>query len=190
MGSPRIRHSDWAQPILLAPRLSLMLLPLLSKPFLLLLTKQFFLQGSIQTLILFQNSYFAFPLQSLKIFSFSLILYLKLVPQSSNLYFVCFHVDFMFPGVRDHVLYFFVHVPNIAVILWLLLVWEEELKSNFRSFQMRAPSFWSHLCIWTTSIFLPWESHEQYEKTKRVDTERWTSQDGRCPICYWRSVEK
>ena len=84
------RLSDWARPILLAPRLSLMLLPLLRKPFLLLLTKQFFLQGSIQTLILFPNSYFAFPLQSLKIFPFSFILHLKLVPQSSHLYFVCF----------------------------------------------------------------------------------------------------
>ena len=34
-------------------------------------------------------------------------------------------------------------------------------------------------CIWrrewqTTSVFLPWESHEQHEKAKRYDTERWT----------------
>ena len=26
----------------------------------------------------------------------------------------------------------------------------------------------------TTSVFLPWEPHEQYEKAKRYDTERWT----------------
>ena len=26
----------------------------------------------------------------------------------------------------------------------------------------------------TTSVFLPWESHEQYEKAERYDTERWT----------------
>ena len=26
----------------------------------------------------------------------------------------------------------------------------------------------------TTSVFLPWEPHEQYEKEKRYDTERWT----------------
>ena len=32
--------------------------------------------------------------------------------------------------------------------------------------------------------------HEQYEKAKRLDTERWTPLVGRCPICYWRSVEK
>jgi len=28
----------------------------------------------------------------------------------------------------------------------------------------------------TTSIFLPWEPHEQYEKTKIRDTEIWTPQ--------------
>ena len=27
-------------------------------------------------------------------------------------------------------------------------------------------------------------------KSKKIDTERWTPQVGRCPICYWRSVEK
>ena len=27
-------------------------------------------------------------------------------------------------------------------------------------------------------------------EAKRQDTERWTPQVGRCPICYWRSVEK
>ena len=40
-----------------------------------------------------------------------------------------------------------------------------------------------------TSVFLPWEPHEQYQKAKRKDTERWTPQVGRCPICYWRSME-
>ena len=38
--------------------------------------------------------------------------------------------------------------------------------------------------------FLPWEPHKQYEKAKRYDTERWTPQVGRCPICYWKRVEK
>ena len=42
----------------------------------------------------------------------------------------------------------------------------------------------------TTSVFLPWEPHEQYEKAKRYDTKRWTPQVVRCPICYWTSVEK
>ena len=28
----------------------------------------------------------------------------------------------------------------------------------------------------TTSSFLPWESHEQYEKTKGYGTEKWTPQ--------------
>ena len=32
--------------------------------------------------------------------------------------------------------------------------------------------------------------HEQYEKAKRYDTERWTPQVGGCPICYRRRVEK
>ena len=27
-------------------------------------------------------------------------------------------------------------------------------------------------------------------KAKRYDTERWTPQVGRCPICYWRRVDK
>ena len=43
--------------------------------------------------------------------------------------------------------------------------------------------------IWqTTSVFLPWESHEQYEKAKRYNTERLTPQIDRCPICYRRLV--
>ena len=44
--------------------------------------------------------------------------------------------------------------------------------------------------ILATSVFLPWKPHEQYEKAKRYDTERWTRHVGRFPICYWRSVEK
>ena len=39
--------------------------------------------------------------------------------------------------------------------------------------------FWQNVVHWrrerqTTSVFLPWEPHEQYEKAKRQDTERWT----------------
>ena len=39
--------------------------------------------------------------------------------------------------------------------------------------------FWQNVVHWrrewqTTSVFLPWEPHEQYEKAKRYDTERWT----------------
>ena len=41
-----------------------------------------------------------------------------------------------------------------------------------------------------TSVFLPWEPHEQYKKAKWQDIERGTPQVDRCPICYWRSVEK
>ena len=51
--------------------------------------------------------------------------------------------------------------------------------------------FWQNMVRWrrewqTTSIFLPWEHYEQYEKAKRYDTERWTPQVIRYPICYWR----
>ena len=53
--------------------------------------------------------------------------------------------------------------------------------------------FWQNVLYWrrewqTTSVFLPWELLEQYEKAKWYDTGRWTPQVSRCPICYWRSV--
>ena len=32
--------------------------------------------------------------------------------------------------------------------------------------------------VLSTSVFLPWEPHEQYEKAKSYDTERWTPQVG------------
>ena len=54
---------------------------------------------------------------------------------------------------------------------------------------------WQNVVHWrrewqTTSVFLPWEPHEQYEKAKRYNTERWTPQVGRCPIYYWGRAEK
>ena len=42
----------------------------------------------------------------------------------------------------------------------------------------------------TALLLLPWEPHEQYEKTKRYDAERYTPQVGRCPIRYGRGVKK
>ena len=42
----------------------------------------------------------------------------------------------------------------------------------------------------TTLVLLPWEPHEQYEKAKRCDNEQWTPWASRCPICYWKRVEK
>ena len=51
-----------------------------------------------------------------------------------------------------------------------------------------SPNFqWQNVVHWrrewqTTSVFLPWEPHEQYEKAKWYDTERGTSQVGRCFI--------
>ena len=43
--------------------------------------------------------------------------------------------------------------------------------------------FWQNVAHWrrewqTTSIFLPWEPHKQYEKAKKYDAERWTPQVG------------
>jgi len=64
---------------------------------------------------------------------------------------------------------------------------------NMQSFN---PSFYfSHLDFWrrewqTASAFLPWETHEQYEKAKRYDTERWAPQAGSCPICSRGRAEK
>ena len=54
---------------------------------------------------------------------------------------------------------------------------------------------WLNVVHWrrewqTTSVFLPWEPHEQNEKAKMIDNQRGTPQVGRCPICYWRLVEK
>ena len=39
--------------------------------------------------------------------------------------------------------------------------------------------FWENVVQWrrewqTSSVFLPWEPHEQYEKAKRWDAEKWT----------------
>ena len=50
--------------------------------------------------------------------------------------------------------------------------------------------FWKNVLYWrrewqTTSVFLPQEPHEQYEKAKWYDTGRWTPQVSRCPVCYW-----
>ena len=59
----------------------------------------------------------------------------------------------------------------------------------------RGGEVWQNVVHWrrewqTTSVFLPWEPHEQYAKAKWEDTERGTPQVGRCPICYWRSMGK
>ena len=51
---------------------------------------------------------------------------------------------------------------------------------NGMSLPVRA---WQNVVHWrTTSISLSWEPHEQDEKAKRYDTERWIPQVSRCPI--------
>ena len=47
---------------------------------------------------------------------------------------------------------------------------------------------WRRKCQ-TTSVFLPGESHEQYETTKSYDTGKWAPQVRRCPIRYWGRAE-
>ena len=54
---------------------------------------------------------------------------------------------------------------------------------------------WQNVVYWrrewqTTSVFLPWEAHEQYENAKWYDTGRWAPQVGRYPICYYRRAEQ
>ena len=41
----------------------------------------------------------------------------------------------------------------------------------------------------TTSVFLPGEPHEQYEKAKKIGHWKMSSQVSRCSLCYWRTVE-
>ena len=60
--------------------------------------------------------------------------------------------------------------------------------------------FWQNVVHWrrewqTTSIFLPWEPHKQYEKAKRYDTERWLQLvEGKtefslcCAFVFWREM--
>ena len=52
---------------------------------------------------------------------------------------------------------------------------------------------WQNVVHWrrerqTTSVFLPWKPHEQYEKAKRTLKDEHPRSVG--IICYWRRVEK
>ena len=54
---------------------------------------------------------------------------------------------------------------------------------------------WQNVVHWrrewqTTSVFLPWEPPWTVWKGKMIGYWKGNSQLGRCPICYWRSVEK
>ena len=56
---------------------------------------------------------------------------------------------------------------------------------------------WQNVAHWKrewqiTPVFLPQESHEQYEKAKRHDTGSWAPrpQVSRHPVCYWARAEK
>ena len=86
-----------------------------------------------------------------------------------------------------------------------LITWITALSTSMKQWAMSCRAaqdktghggeFWQNVVHWrrewqTTSVFLPWKYHENYEKAKRYDTERWTPQIGKCPICYWRRAEK
>ena len=53
--------------------------------------------------------------------------------------------------------------------------------------------FWQNVVLWirewqTTSAFLPWKPHEQYERVKRYVNGRWTLGVSRRSIRHWRQV--
>ena len=91
------------------------------------------------------------------------------------------------------------HIPGcLALDEWITPSWLSQL---WRSLLYSSSVYSCHLFLiswysnWrrdyqTTSVFLPWERHEQYEKAKKQNTKRWIPQVSRCSICYWRSVEK
>ena len=89
--------------------------------------------------------------------------------------------------------------------LTTLITWITTLSNSMKLWAMpcratqdgtgHSGEFWQNVVHWrrewqTTSAFLPWEPHEQYEKAKRYNTERVTPQVSRYSICYWRRVEK
>ena len=54
--------------------------------------------------------------------------------------------------------------------------------------------FWQNVIHWrrewqTTPVYLLWELHKLYKRTKRHDTERWVPHVWRCPTCYWGRAE-
>ena len=42
----------------------------------------------------------------------------------------------------------------------------------------------------STPVYLLWEPHEPYKRLEKYDTERWTPQVWRCPLCYWGREEE
>ena len=61
---------------------------------------------------------------------------------------------------------------------------------HFLSSHLSPPDFLKIYIFCLIFDGIPWELHEQYENAKWYDTERWTPKVSRCPICYWRRVEK
>ena len=86
------------------------------------------------------------------------------------------------------------------LLITRITAWSNSMKPNhaawgYLRWTAHGGEVWQNVFHWrskwqTSSVFLPWEPHEQYEKAKWWDTERGTPQVSRCPICYWRSLEK
>ena len=84
-----------------------------------------------------------------------------------------------------------------------MIIWMTALCNSMKLWAMQVHprqtchggEFWQNVVRWRrewqiTQVFLFQEPHEQYEKAKWYDTRRWAHQVSRCPICYWRRVEK
>ena len=64
------------------------------------------------------------------------------------------------------------------------ITWITALSNSVKLWAMpwrcHAEEYWQNVIHWrrewqNTSVFLPWEPHEQYKKVKRYDIERWNS---------------
>ena len=105
----------------------------------------------------------------------------------------------------------FVRPPQTAIFLFCILFFlgmvliavsctmsQISIHSSSGTLSIRSRSWWRGLpkCgplekgMANHFSILALRAYEQYEKAKGYDTERWTPQVGRCPICYWRTVKK
>ena len=106
---------------------------------------------------------------------------------------------------HQSIIYLSIYLSSTYVYLSIkLITWTQPCLTqwNYEPYHIGPPNtdgswwkFWQNVVHWrrewqTASVFLLWEPHEQYEKAKRYDTERWTTQVCRCPKCYWRRMKK
>ena len=97
---------------------------------------------------------------------------------------------------HQSIIYLSIYLSSTYVYLSIkLITWTQPCLTqwNYEPYHIGPPNtdgswwkFWQNVVHWrrewqTTSVFLPWEPHEQYEKAKRYDTERWTTQVCKVP---------